>query len=220
MHAGAQIRLHIVSRYPVYREGLAGGLTRDQGIMVTGSSASPDDIEPAIDFDVLLTDLSSSMNKEQRLIGACASKGKRVVILGTPEQAKDMYDAMIAGASAFISKALSVEEIISSIMDVCAGIQPAAYRQLDDQVWAYGDAARDPQTGIDPVFKKLTTSESDILMMICEGSTNKEIADRLRVSERTIRRHLTSIFNKIGVRNRTAAIARAIKGKKTGSSID
>lgn len=216
MHAKKKIRLHAVSLFPVYRHGLAAGLGHDERIEMVGCSASPEGLTSDHGFDVLLTDLSSAITMELTLIAACAQTGKRTVILGSPEQAQEMYEAMVAGASAFISKTLPVSEIAAVIVDVYAGRQPLAYPEFDERVWGRWDtdtaALTVPgETAVRTLVDGLTRTEDDILMMMSQGLTNREIAQKMSVSERTVRRYLTAIFRKIGVKNRIAAIAKILR---------
>lgn len=224
MLAFRMIRLHVFSCYPVYRRGLSEGLGRCSAIEVTGISARPYEllarsstIEKACsllrrDFDVLLTDFSSPVEHELALISACSQADKKVVIVGNPWQSEKYRESHATGSSVCISKSLSLNEIAAVIEAVFNEKPVPAALRSNTEDFADSSAER---SGNNQVFADLKPVEMRIMGAISRGSTNREIARGIGVSERTVRRHLTSIYRKTGVRNRTEAIAKYFKARKT-----
>jgi DNA-binding NarL/FixJ family response regulator len=122
----------------------------------------------------------------------------RVIVLTTYEGDALAYRALKAGARAYILKSMVRKDLLSAIRSVHAGrkhIQSEVAAQLADH------AADDP----------LTAREVEILIMIGEGSSNKIIADRLSITEHTVKGHVKSILSKLGANDRTHAVMLGLK---------
>jgi two-component system, NarL family, response regulator LiaR len=133
--------------------------------------------------------------------------GARVIIL-TSFKEKDMVEgALKAGALSYLLKNVSADELASAIRGAVAGrpsLSPEAAQVLIHDFTSGGE----PKPGAD-----LTQSEREVLTLMVEGLSNKEIAERLTVSQSTVKFHVSNILSKLGVGSRTEAVAIAIKNK-------
>ncbi len=121
-----------------------------------------------------------------------------VVVVSGFEDKKTIHQAMTHGAAGFIPKSTSASDMVSAIEDVYAG-----------NLWTpYGDfSLEEPQlTSVDNKIASLTPKQYKILLMFADGLLNKQIAYELGLSESTIKSHASTIFLKLGVRNRTQAV--------------
>jgi DNA-binding NarL/FixJ family response regulator len=131
----------------------------------------------------------------------------RVLVLTTFDIDEYAHAALRAGASGFLLKDARPEELLSGIRAVAKGdavIAPALTRRLLD---TYGDRLlTGPQAETDPRWQSLTDRERQILIAIGEGWTNGEIAERLVLSESTVKTHVGRVLAKIGARDRVQAV--------------
>ena len=129
----------------------------------------------------------------------------RVVILTTFELDEYVFDALAAGASAFLLKAAPPEDLIRAIRLVAAGdalLAPSVTRKLIEEF------AKRPARSAHkpPQLETLTDRESEVLREVAAGLTNSEIAERLHVSEATVKTHVAHLLDKLGLRDRVQAV--------------
>lgn len=136
----------------------------------------------------------------------------RVLILTVYEDGAKIFDALKAGASGYILKRSSPDEITSAISEMLAGGAPMTATVALKVVESF----RKPQFASDKEMIDLTARESEILQLLVDGQANKEMADRLNVSIETIRWHLKQIYEKLHVRSRTEAAVKFL-GMKSDS---
>ena len=129
----------------------------------------------------------------------------RVVILTTFELDEYVFDALAAGASAFLLKAAPPEELIRAIRLVAAGdalLAPSVTRKLIEEF-----AKRPARSAHKPQqLETLTEREREVLREVAAGLTNSEIAARLHVSEATVKTHVAHLLDKLGLRDRVQAV--------------
>jgi two-component system NarL family response regulator len=197
------IRVFVVDDHQVVRMGLKTMLESAPDISVVGVAGSAQEaIEriPTIAVDVLLTDLRmAGMNGEELI--AILRKTRpdlRCAVLTNYHSDEDVFSAMKAGALAYILKTAPMEHVIEAIRTVNSGqrsIPPHIAQQLAQRA----------------LRNELSSRESEILQLVAQGLKNKEIADKLCISEYTARNHVISLLEKLGTRDRTEATAVAIK---------
>jgi DNA-binding NarL/FixJ family response regulator len=199
------IRVLIVDDHAVVRRGLEQMLATADDIDVVGTAA--DGVEAvaqatALRPDIVLMDLSMPEldgieATRQLLTNASADAVEvRVVVLTSFTEQRRVLDALQAGASGYILKDSSPDEVIAAVRAAHVGgapLDPAAARVLLD-------AQRSQQ----PV-RNLSRRESEVLGLVATGLPNKQIARRLGISERTVKAHLTAVFQQLGVTDRTQA---------------
>lgn len=197
------IRIFVVDDHAVVRLGLKTMLESEPGISVIGmASSGTEAIEavPRLLPDIVLTDLRMGGMSGETLVAELRRlcPGVRCAVLTNYHSDEDVFRALRAGAMAYILKSAPLEQVMEAIRTVHAGgrsVPPHIAQQLMDRV------ARSP----------LSARELEILQLVARGLKNREIADRLYISENTVRNHVISCLEKLGVRDRTEATAVAIR---------
>lgn len=185
------MKVVVVDDHPVVREGLVAALARRGDFIITAAFSSAEELLASrIDADVVLLDLELP-----GMSGIDAIPRIPVPVLVLSAYAADeQLDAVLrAGARGYLLKGASIEEIERSIRAVARG-ERALDSRIASRVAALADAPR------------LSPRERDVLRLLAEGQSNKEIAASLGVTERTVKFHVTSIFNKLGAENRAQAV--------------
>ena len=197
------IRVVVVDDHAVVRHGLQQLLATEPDIDVVGMAADGAEavaLLASASPDVFLMDLSMPVVdgvEATRRILAIAPEA-RVVVLTSFAERQRVLDAIEAGALGYVLKDAAPDEVLSAVRSAAAGgspLDPRAARVLLD--------AR--RNGPGPKGGQLTDREREVLRLVAEGLANKQIARRLGIAERTVKAHLTSVFQAIGVTDRTQA---------------
>jgi len=122
----------------------------------------------------------------------------RIVVLSNYQGSEDIYRAVRGGAMAYLTKDASGEELLNAIQSVDRGLRYLPHVALDRL------AERMPSV-------ELTPRESEVLVCITKGRSNREIAEELRIAEKTVRIHVSSVLDKMGARDRTQATIYALQ---------
>jgi DNA-binding NarL/FixJ family response regulator len=193
------IRVVIVDDHAVLRAGLEQLLAGQSDLEVVGTAAGG---QEAIDLvrelrpDVVLMDLQMPGVDGVRATRTIVSEELAdVLVLTSYSDAERIVGALDAGAMGYLLKDAEPDEVLTGIRAVARGespINPRAAREL------LGARRTTPAT-------ELTPRESEVLVLVRQGLANKQIARRLGISERTVKAHLTSAFQRIGVVDRTQA---------------
>ena len=200
------IRLLICDDHPVVRSGLRGMLESQSDLEVVAEAA---DGEEAVSLslhhhpDVILMDLR--MPKIDGVVATERIRAERpdtkVLILTTYETDADIVRAVAVGALGFLLKDAPEEKIFGAIRDVTKGgspLAPSVAARLVERVRGDND-------------KVLSSREVEILQLVSQGFSNKNIANQLWISEATVKSHLNRIFDKLGAVDRTSAVTTALK---------
>jgi len=203
------IRVALVDDQAIVRAGLARILSPADGFEVIAECADGRealDELPALDPDVVLMDIRMPV-----LDGIAATAGLReaadtvVLVLTTFGEDEVLWGALEAGAAGFVLKDSSAEDLIGAVRAVAAGaawFDPAvAPRVLEHYRRRVAPAGRQAAR-----LELLSEREREVLRLMARGATNGEIATALYVAEATVKTHIGSIFGKLGVRDRPAAI--------------
>jgi DNA-binding NarL/FixJ family response regulator len=129
----------------------------------------------------------------------------KVVILTTFEEDEYIHGALRAGASGFLLKRTSPEDLTAAVRRVSAGealLSPSVTRRVIDQMVARPLA----RAGDDPRLAELTAREREVLELIAQGLSNREIAAQLVIEETTVKTHVKRVLSKLGVRDRVHAV--------------
>lgn len=204
------IRVLLADDHTLLRQGLKRILGDDPALVVVGEAADGVDAiakTRVLSPDVLLMDVHMP-----RLGGVEAARqlrelapNTRIIMLTVSEQDADLFGALKAGARGYLLKSAEADEVRQAIHRVAAGeaILPAALtvRVLNEFV----------APGAPPSGDALTERERDILRLVAQGLSNKEIATRLFLTENTVKTHVRHILEKLQLRSRTEAAAYALR---------
>lgn len=204
------IRVALVDDQPIVRAGLARILSPPDGFEVVAECADGQQaVEelPHLRPDVILMDI-----RMPRVDGIAATAQLRseadpapVLVLTTFGEDDVLWGAVEAGAAGFVLKDTSAEHLIAAVRAVAGGgawFDPAvAPRVLDRYRRVVAPATRDAAR-----LELLTEREHDVLRLMARGATNADIAAKLFIADATVKSHVGSIFGKLGVRDRPAAI--------------
>jgi DNA-binding NarL/FixJ family response regulator len=205
------IRVLVVDDHAVVRDGLERILNHADDMEVVGTAADGADAIALAERerpDVVLMDLSMpSVDGVDATRSLTATQPEvKVVVLTSFGDQRRILDALGAGAVGYLFKDAKPGEIVAAVRTVVAGgapLDPKAARVLLD-------AQRQPRQGDD-----LSPRERQVLELLVTGLANKHIARRLGITERTVKAHLTSIFQQLGVTDRTQAALWAKEHLKT-----
>ena len=195
------IKVLVADDHAVVRSGLEQLLATSSDFELAGSAANGEEAVTAAERscpDVILMDLSmpvlDGVEATRRIVARDPSA--RVVVLTSFSDNRRILDALEAGASGYLLKHAGPDELLGAIRAAAAGevpLDPKAARALLDN-----------RRAVRP-DKQLSAREREVLHLVAQGLANKQIARRLAISERTVKAHLTSIFTRLGVSDRTQA---------------
>ena len=209
------LRLLIADDHPLFRDGLRSLLEARGMEVVAEARNGREAVEQARRWqpDVVLMDLSMpEMNglAATRLLSA-EQPDTKVVILTASEDDADLFEAIKSGAQGYLFKNLDSEAFFSLLEGVARGepaLTPGLARKLLGE-FARPAPARAPS---DSSPEALTEREQEVLELLVQGVTsNRELADRLVVSENTVKYHLRNILGKLHVQNRAQVVAYAVR---------
>ncbi len=205
------IRILIADDHTLVRAGLCALLDSEPGMEVVGEAADGID---AVDRagtlapDVILLDLVMPRKDGiEAITEICdADPGARILVLTSYTDDDKVFPAIKAGALGYLLKDSEPHELLQAIRSVYAGepsLAPTIARKLMREL------QRPPD--LPPAEQPLSEREVQVLRLVAQGLSNKEIADRIVVSERTVRAHVSNILNKLHLANRTQAALYAIR---------
>ena len=206
-------RVVIADDHPLYREGVARSLASDPGISVVGQAQDAMqavELTQSLKPDVLLLDLSMPGGgglAALRQVMAMAQP-PRVAILTASEEDDDVMQALRAGALGYILKGVGSRELLGVVKDLAAGqsyVSPALAAKILN---AMRTGAATPAATANPI-DDLSKREEDILKLVADGKSNKEVGRVLDLQEKTVKHYMTSILQKLHVRNRVEAAVMA-----------
>lgn len=212
------IRLLLVDDQALFREGLRTLLTIYPDLDVAGEAANGEEALRQAEIlrpDVVLMDLRMPV-----LDGVTATRrlketrpSSRVIILTTFDDDEYVFDGLRAGAAGYLLKDVSSEKLVEAIRATARGdsfLQPNIAAKL---VAEFARMEETPTPQAQQLVEPLSGRELEILALVAEGASNKEIAARLFIAEGTVKNHVTNILSKLGVRDRTQA---ALKAREIG----
>lgn len=204
------VRVLVVDDHPLFREGLRHSLERAEGVVVVGELADGASIVETVGEsrpDVVVMDLNMPGTgglEATRLLAERAPE-VAVVVLTMFDDDVSVLAALRAGAKGYILKDAERADIVAAILAAARGdsiLGPAASQAVTARL--AGDTA-----GPTRPFPELTDREYEVLELLATGMTNAQIADRLRVTPKTVRNHLSNVFSKLYLADRGQAIIRA-----------
>jgi DNA-binding NarL/FixJ family response regulator len=205
--APAPVKLLIADDHPVVRDGLSGMFAADPGFEVLGEAGDGAEavrLARALRPDVILMDLRMPEMDGVTAIAELARHGvtARVLVLTTYDTDSHVLPAIEAGATGYLLKDAPRTELLRAVRAAARGeavLAPSVASRLMGRV-------RAPAAGSDG---PLSQRELEVLQLVAAGTTNREAAARLFISEATVKTHLLHIYAKLGVGDRAAAVAEA-----------
>jgi DNA-binding NarL/FixJ family response regulator len=204
------IRVVVADDQPVVRDGFAALLATQDDIEVVGTAsdgatairACAEHAPDIVLMDVRMPGIDGL--EATRQVAATT----RVIILTTFDLDDYVYEALTAGASGFLLKDAGAERLFDAVRVVAAGealLAPAVTRRLIAEF-----ARLRPRLPTQPeALAELTPRETEVLELVAAGLSNREIADRLVVSDETVKTHVSRVLTKLGLRDRTQAVVLA-----------
>ncbi|HWP57486.1 MAG TPA: response regulator transcription factor [Candidatus Acidoferrales bacterium] len=223
------IKVVIADDHALFREGLKRILSLEKDILVVGEATRGDDVIKVLERagpDVLLLDLRMPKGDVvQTLIDVSArSPQTKVLIVTAFSEEEDILNSAKGGARGYVLKGASSAALMQAIKTVHRGgvwvdkeIPAAdAFEEI-----ARSRTSRGERAVVNESVKSLTKREIEILRLVAEGLTNEEIGKKVFISEKTVKTHLTNIFDKLKVNNRfKAALAIMNQGREFNEVVD
>lgn len=211
------IKVLVVDDHALFRRGIVSVLAGQEGIEIAGEAADGlEAIEKAkkLTPDVILMDLNMPNCSGLEAIQALQAEMPQVniLVLTISEMETDLFAAVKFGARGYLLKKTAPEELIHAILHIAQGgviVSPLmATKLLTEFKGLMGGAEKEPAEKVDA---DLSPREMEVLQLVAQGKTNKEIADALFISENTVKTHLKSIMETLHLANRSQAAAYAVK---------
>jgi len=209
-----RIKVLIADDHALVREGTRRILETEEDIQVIAEAGDGEEavkLATSLVPDVAIIDIAmpklDGIEVTRRIKASCPQIA--VLILSAYDDDQFIFDLLEAGAAGYLLKSVRGEELVNGVRAIYAGesvLHPLVTRKvLNHFVSSSGKIKKQKPLEI------LTQREMDILKLVTRGLSNKEIADELFLSLRTVQGHVGSIFSKIGVGSRTEAVVRALK---------
>lgn len=212
-----RIRIMLVDDQAMFREGLRTLLATQPDFEVVGEAADGAEalrLCPDVQPDVVLMDL-----RMPHLGGVAATRrlhaahpDVRVLVLTTFDDDEDIFEGLRAGALGYLLKDASSAKLFEAVRAAARGesfLQPSVAAKVVAEFARLTEGAPRGEVLVDP----LSDRELEVLRLVAQGASNKEVAAQLYIAEGTVKNHLTSIFSKLDVRDRTQA---ALKARSLG----
>lgn len=207
----SKIKVLVVDDHAMFRQGIRALLEGCEDVEIVGEATEGREaIEKVLQLapQVVLMDIAmpvmGGLEATRRI--QKESPNTKVLVLTQYEDSEYILSLLRAGAKGYISKTATVSELISAIRTVHQGesyLYPSATTTLIEEYLTRVGGEKNE-------YERLTDREREILQLVAEGRTNREIADRLFISIKTVLRHRTNVMEKLGFHNRTELIKYAI----------
>ena len=215
---GEPIRVLVVDDHVLFRRGLDMVLGQEPDIALVGEAGDgAEAVAKAADLlpDIVLLDVRMPRRSG---IEACAAIKEvapttRIIMLTISDDEADLYDAVKAGASGYLLKEISIDEVSAAIRAVAGGqslISPAMASKLLSEFASMIKKSDDSRQIPAP---HLTERELDVLKLVARGMNNREIGAKLFISENTVKNHIRNILEKLQLHSRMEAVMYAVREK-------
>ena len=210
------IRVAVVDDHELFRRGLTMLLEVEDGIEVVGEAGdgvAAAELAASAVPDVILMDVR--MPKRSGIEACVAIKevapSAKIIMLTVSDEEADLYDAVKNGASGYLLKDSSIDDVGQAIRVVADGqslISPSMAAKLLDEFKQMSRSDRQPVSG-----PRLTDRELEVLNLVAQGLNNRDIAKRLFISENTVKNHVRNILEKLQLHSRMEAVMYAVREK-------
>jgi DNA-binding NarL/FixJ family response regulator len=218
-HPGKKIRVLVVDDHAVVRQGLRTFIALQDDMEVVGEGANgieAVELVTRLKPDVILLDLiMPEMDgvEATRIILERAPRS-RVLILTSFGEDDKVFPAIRAGAQGYLLKDIQPLDLVQAVRDACQGkaqLHPDIARRLMAAVSRDMLPQQEKQTSQPKEMESLTEREHEVLQLIAEGLTNRDIAGKLFISEKTVKTHVSNILGKLELADRTQAAIFALR---------
>lgn len=205
------INIMLVDDHTLFRQGLRLLLSSKGNINIVGEAADPFECLEVLDdlsVDIIISDINMPSKNGFDLLTAVKKQypNIKVILLTYNSDTDYMVRAVDSKVDGYLTKSVDIDELLLCITKVMAGEQ--YIQNIFDTALAMLEQGRNRDKAL---IEGLTKREIEILKQIAGGRFNKEIADSLDITERTVKNHISNLFKKIGVEDRTKAAVFAIK---------
>lgn len=214
------IKVWLFSQQPLFRQGIQNTFSGIKDIEIAGEAQLTDKMSRTIEImppDVAIVDIDSAPDSGLNLVNRVkqVTPSTAVIVLASDINDEHIFEAIKRQASAYLSKDIDSKELVDTVRRVARGEHPindslskrpkVAAHILDQFQELY------QQREVENLISPLTSRETEIVNYMAQGYANKQIAARLKISEQTIKNHVTSILSKLDANARTEAVVKAIK---------
>ncbi len=209
------VRVFLVDDHTLFRSGVAGILRQQEDFEVVGEAGDGQEaLEKVRDVmpDIILMDVympeMGGLEATRRIKEVLPYV--KIVMLTFSEEDEDLFEAIKVGAHGYLLKKIDPQELLRRLRGVLQGEAPISQNAATKLL---GEFARLSQSGVQETRsqQKLSPREREVLELLTEGATNKEIASSLGISENTVKNHLKNILEKLHLHNRVQAAAYALR---------
>jgi DNA-binding NarL/FixJ family response regulator len=218
-----KIRVIVVDDQPLFRKGIRCTLEQTGDCVIIGDSTDADivlELVRAGNPDVALIDAGLASADPLELARQMRHITPRVaIIMLTPSEDEErLFQSIKVGAAAYYTRNITMEELVEAVRKVSVGEylindDVLSKPQLASRVLkSFRELAVEEETSpTKDLYSPLSSREVEILDYIARGNSNKEIAKSLKISDQTVKNHITSILKKLSVNDRTAAVVHALR---------
>jgi DNA-binding NarL/FixJ family response regulator len=211
---GGILRVMLVDDHALVRSAVRQAISAPD-VELVGEAATAEEalaLAPVLRPDVLLLDIDLPGMTGVQLVQELAPRlpQTKIVMLTVSASERDLIDAVARGAAGYLTKDLSPEALLRSLRGTQRGELAMSRRFAARALRHFADAARRGRVGTaaEGDLMNLSPRENDVLAMLADGLTDREIANALTISPRTVETHVSNILHKLGVRNRAEAAQR------------
>jgi DNA-binding NarL/FixJ family response regulator len=210
--AGAPLRVMLVDDHALVRSAVRQAIDAPD-VELVGEAASAEDafaLALAVRPDVMLLDIDLPGMNGMQMLEELAPRlpETKIVMLTVSDSERDMIDALGRGAAGYLTKDLNPEALLRALRGTQRGELAMSRRHAARVMRHFIEAARKGRTGKAGGLEGLSPRENDVLRMLADGLTDREIAQALVISPRTVETHVSNILHKLNVRKRAEAAQR------------
>jgi DNA-binding NarL/FixJ family response regulator len=209
---GGPLRVMLVDDHALVRSAVRQAIDTGDVQLVAEAGSVEDAFALALSVrpDILLLDIDLPGMSGIQMLEELAPRlpETRIVMLTVSDSERDMIESIARGAAGYLTKDLSPEALLRALRGTQRGELAMSRRFAARAVRHFAEAARRGRTGTGGVIEGLSTRENDVLRMLAEGLTDREIAAALVISPRTVETHVSNVLRKLNVRNRAEAAQR------------
>jgi len=212
-----KLRVMLVDDHALVRSAVRQAIAAPD-VELVGEAATAEEalaLAPVLKPDVLLLDIDLPGMNGVQLVQELAPRlpQTKIVMLTVSGSERDLIDAVARGAAGYLTKDLSPEALLRALRGTQRGELAMSRRFAARALRYFADAARRGRAvGSEGELMGLSPRENDVLAMLADGLTDREIANALTISPRTVETHVSNILHKLGVRNRAEAAQRYRQG--------